>query len=115
MKRKWMKQILAAAILGTAFMCGTGYMAEAYYADASSAVYLGTDQSGHRYSAVNVVDDDSTVYTIYYRFRPGTDDIVYRISGEEGWHGWPVGLHVTYSHMELLAQQGMRDAIRIAS
>lgn len=82
--------------------------AEAYYADTSSAVYYGSDYDGYRYSAINVVDDDGTVYTFQYKSKPRTDDTGYRVAGETRWHGWPMGKSVVFSHIEDLAFAGWK-------
>lgn len=83
----------------------------AYYADTTSAVYQGMGTTGHRYAAVNVVDDDGTVYTVYYRYYPSTDNIAYRFEGDLEWKYWPQGLRVVYSHMETLANAGVQAAV----
>lgn len=113
-KRLFRLGIMVSLLLGACFSTSGLSEVSAYYADNSSAVYQGSDQRGYRYSAVNVVDDDGTVYTVYYRFRPRTDDIAYRFEGDPSWSYWQQGLRVVYTHMEELATAGRHAAIRIA-
>lgn len=105
------KKLLATVLMGVSiFAAGaianppTSY---AYYADTSSVVYQGTN-NGMRYGAVNVVDDDGTVYTFYFKYKPYSDISFYRVAGDSTWHDWPTGKHVVYSHVESLAFAGIK-------
>lgn len=64
------RHILRAGILSMALLIGG--MASAYHADLTSAVNLGMVKSYSR-SAINVIDDDGSVYTFLYDNRPDSD------------------------------------------
>lgn len=105
---KPLEKAVMACALGIGIALGAGNFtpstAEAYYADTTSAVSQGSDGTW-RYAAINVVDDDSTVYTIYYR-ASGYETINYRFSGDI-WRDWPMGTRVVYTHMQKLAICGL--------
>lgn len=110
---KGRKTWIAAAVLAMG-MSFAGFIgapeAYAYYADASSFVSQGTDTRGLKYCAVNVVDDDGTVYTFYYRYKPKTDAIWYRVAGESQWRTfleWGIKPHAPYPHLQILATAGL--------
>lgn len=90
---KWnSKKLLTAIALGLGIfavsaVC-TPTMTYAYYADTSSVVYQGMDRQGMKNGAINVVDDDGTVYTFYYKYKPSTDYAMYRVAGESTWRGF---------------------------
>lgn len=104
------KKVLATIVLGLGIFAGGALVnpSYAYYADSSSAVYLGSDSNSNRYYAINVVDDDGTVYTFQYRFR-GYEEIYYRVDGESTWHDWPMGIGIQYSHIEKLSLAGFQE------
>lgn len=110
------KKILAAAFLGCALTFGSGFAApnsaSAAYADSTSYVYQ-RHASWYDYMAINVVDDDETVYTFEYRAKPHSDDVSYRIYGESQWRGWPEpGPGSVYSHLERIASIGWAAAFK---
>ena len=108
------KKILAAAFLGCAITFGSGLAApvsaSAAYADSTSYVYQWR-VSRYDYMAINVVDDDGTVYTFEYKALSGSDDISFRIYGESQWRGWPEpGPGATYTHLQRIASVGWHAA-----
>lgn len=110
---KWKsKKLLTAIAVGLgSFFISTVCITTTSYAhvvDSSSVVFQGVNNRGICYAAVNVVDDDGTVYTFYYQYKPGTDYSYYRISGDSTWHEWPLGIGVKYTHIELLAMDGLK-------
>lgn len=105
---KQMRKVLAAGVLGIGLALGAGFMmpttAEAYYADKSSGVYEGTE-NGYKFYAMNVIDDDGTVYTFIYRMSLHSDDIAFRVDGDDTWHYFHFG-PPRNTHFEDLALAG---------
>lgn len=102
--KKTLAMIAVAFGIAAGMSVAAPQSAEAYYADTSSAVYYGSDYKGDRYYAINVVDDDGTVYT--FQYRGNRSEPSYRIAGESEWHYWPMGKGMVYSHIEKLASAG---------
>ena len=106
---KSLRKVFLACAFGVGIALGASSflpsVAEAYYADTTSAVSKGSDGTW-RYAAINVVDDDRTVYTIYYR-ASGYETINYRFSGDT-WRDWPENgkYAVPFTHMQELAWCG---------
>lgn len=103
------KNIMMACVLGGVMAVGIGCVvpesAYAAYADSSSYVYQGKEH-GEQRAAINVVDDDDTVYTFEYMFEPHSDGASYRVYGERAWRSWDVPRD-QQSHFERLASIGL--------
>lgn len=108
------KNIMMACVLGGVMAVGIGCVvpesAYAAYADSSSYVYQGKEH-GEQRAAINVVDDDDTVYTFEYMFEPYSDGAAYRIYGEHEWKSWDAPLD-QQSHFERLASMGLREVAK---
>ena len=119
-----MKKVLCSFVVLTALSSGGAVMddggfcsyitAKAYaaYADTTAYVYQGRDTAAARpylRMAINVVDDDNTVYTFEYRMWPHSCDNAYRVYGEQEWRYWPEPEeHKELTHLESLASIGLR-------
>lgn len=109
MLKRGIKKAMMACVLGGMMAAGIGCAepasADAAYADSSSYVYQGKER-GEQRAAINVVDDDDTVYTFEYMFEPHSDGAAYRVYGEHEWRSWDVPID-QQSHFERLASIGL--------
>lgn len=46
----------------------------------------------------------------HYKFRPGTDDLAYRVAGDTTWCGWSSSKHAVHTHVENLTCSGLKAA-----
>lgn len=106
----FMKKTVVTIVFGFLMAVGSGFiipqMSYAYSTDMTSAVHLGWVQNYSR-SAINVIDDDGTVYTFIYDCRPRSDLNYWKLQNETDWHDWTFGPG-TRSHMETLANCGFQ-------
>lgn len=105
------QKVLATIVLSVGILAGGAAVNQvnAYYADSTSAVYQGMDSSGRYLVAINVVDDDGTVYTFHYKTRPRSGDNSYRVEGDSTWYGMePKGKNIEPSHLDMLAWAGLK-------
>lgn len=120
--RKKLAFIAFAGLVTASWSVAFPSCAYAAYADETSYVDQGTcpdipstNHSQHTpyHAAINVVDDDGTVFTFEYHI-PWAAEAFYRIYGQSEWHEWPEPGSAT-THLDDLAAIGFQAVRQLTS